>query len=91
MDKEIEGTIISNQLGVFGKDDIIYGYIGVKQSNGNQMKIKVDNYTEYDTLDIGAEVIIEIDKLGTTDIIVARKIIKKDKMNASPEQATVNA
>lgn len=74
MDNTIEGKIISKQLGVFGNKETVYGYIGIETLSGQQRIVKVDAFTWYETLEIGAQVIIEIATLGTTDIIVARKI-----------------
>jgi len=74
MDDTIEGKIVSKQLGVFGGKETVYGYIGIEVPNGEQRIVKVDAFTWYETLEIGSQVIIEIATLGTTDIIVARKI-----------------
>ncbi|MBN2229258.1 MAG: hypothetical protein JW779_06650 [Candidatus Thorarchaeota archaeon] len=73
----IEGKIISSQLGEFGKDGILYGYLGIEDTQGNHLAIKIDSYSWYETLEIGEHVIIEASKLGTTNIIVARKISLK--------------
>jgi len=74
MDNTIEGKIISKQLGVFGGKETVYGYLGIESPNGQQRIVKVDAFTWYETLEIGSQVIIETATLGTTDIIVARKI-----------------
>ena len=74
MEKTIEGKIISKQLGKFGHNQTVYGYIGIELPSGQQIKVKVDSYTRYETLEIGSHVFIETDTLGTTDIIVARRI-----------------
>lgn len=74
MEKTIEGKIISSQLGVFGKNRIVYGYVGIEKPDGQQILVKVDSFTWYETLEIGSHVFAEIDNLGTTDILVARRI-----------------
>ncbi|TFG26263.1 hypothetical protein EU528_14710 [Candidatus Thorarchaeota archaeon] len=74
MEKTIEGIIISSQLGEFGHNHIIYGYIGLETPSGQKIVVKVDSYTLYETLEIGSHVFVETDTLGTTDIIVARRI-----------------
>ena len=86
MDKTIEGTIISSQLGTFGKDDVFYGYIGIKTTSGENIKVKVDNYTEYDTLEIGSDVIAEIHSLGSTNILVAKRISEKGHGSEASDQ-----
>lgn len=86
MEQTFEGTIISEQLGTFGKDEMMYGYIGIKTPEGKQKKVKVDSYTSYETLDMGSEVIIEAANLGDTDILVARKISINPKTTHSSEE-----
>ena len=74
MEKTIEGKIISKELGEFGHNRIVYGYVGIEKPNGEQVRVKVDSFTWYETLEIGADVFVETESLGTTDIIVARRI-----------------
>ncbi|TFG96991.1 hypothetical protein E4H12_09750 [Candidatus Thorarchaeota archaeon] len=74
MEKTIEGKIISKQLGFFGKKQIVYGYIGIEKSDGQQIEVKIDSYTWYETLEIGSHVFVELNNLGTTEILVARRI-----------------
>jgi hypothetical protein len=74
---KIEGRLVSAQLGRFGSEDIVYGYIGIQTANGRQERVKVDKYTQYHEgidLEIGVEVEIEVDHLGSTDIMVARHV-----------------
>jgi hypothetical protein len=74
MEKTIEGKIISKQLGVFGKNQMVYGYIGIEKINGEQIIVKIDAFTKYQTLEIGSHVFVETSTLGSTDIIIARRI-----------------
>lgn len=74
MERTIEGKIISKQLGVFGKKQIVYGYIGIEKPDGQQIEVKIDSYTWYETLEIGTHVFAELHNLGTTEILVARRI-----------------
>ena len=74
MEKTIEGKIISKDLGVFGKNQTVYGYVGIEKPTGEKIKVKVDSFTWYETLEIGDHVFIELGNLGTTDILVARRI-----------------
>ncbi len=74
---KIEGRIVSTQLGRFGSEDIVYGYVGIETSNGRQERIKVDNYTQYHEgidLEIGVWVEVEVEHLGSTDILVTRHV-----------------
>jgi hypothetical protein len=72
---QVSGKIISNQLGIFGPNETKYGYISVQTKEKTTINIKIDAYTQYETLKIGDAVIIETEPLGNTDILVARKII----------------
>ena len=92
MEKTIEGKIISNQLGVFGHNHTVYGYIGIEKPNGEQIMVKIDSYTWYETLEIGSHVFVETASLGTTDIIVARRIdVNLHPMMITGHEATINA
>ena len=92
MEKTIEGRIISKDLGVFGKNQTVYGYIGIEKPNGEQISVKVDTFTWFETLEIGSHVFIETSSLGTTDIIVARRIdVNLHPMDLTDHEATANA
>lgn len=74
MDKEIIGSIVSNQLADFPGSDIKYGYITIETDDKKHIRFKVDKYTEYDSLDIGKRVKIQFKDLGNTDVTASRKI-----------------
>jgi hypothetical protein len=89
MEKTIEGTIISKDLGLFGKNQILYGYVGIEKPDGEHIKVKVDSFTWYETLEIGSHVFVETKKLGNTDILVAKRIdVNLHPMNLSGHEAT---
>ncbi len=89
MQKEIQGRIVSKQLGRFSKKEIVYGYISIESYDGNEFVVKVDSYTWYETLEIGSHVIIEVESLGSTDILVARKISVNEARTSNKEQGVV--
>ncbi|MFW9767526.1 MAG: hypothetical protein ACFFF9_08550 [Candidatus Thorarchaeota archaeon] len=72
--KQVSGKIISADLGQFSKKEIVYGYIGIELPDKSHIKIKIDSYTWYETLSIGDEVVVEVEKLANTEILVARKV-----------------
>ena len=82
----IEGKIVSSNLGEFSKKRIVYGYLGIETSDKKHLKVKVDSYTEYETLKIGDEVEVEVHILTGTDILVAKKIHLKSSRESSPEK-----
>jgi hypothetical protein len=87
----IEGKIISNQLGKFGKEEMLYGYIGIEITPKQHVAIKIDSYTWYETLEVGNHVIVEAVKLGVTDILVARKVSLSQGANSSSQADAVIA
>jgi len=92
MENTIEGKIISKELGVFGSRQIVYGYLGIEKPNGQQLMVKVDSFTWYETLEIGSHVFVEIEKLGTTDILIARRIdVNLDPLMVPNRQVVANA
>jgi hypothetical protein len=76
MPREIKGKIIASTLAEFAETGVLYGYIGVEVDSGAHIRIKVDSYTWYETLEMGHQVAIEAETLGDTDILVARKITR---------------
>lgn len=88
MTREIKGKIIASTIADFGETDIKYGYIGVEPQKGEHIRVKVDSYTSYETLDLGENVILEVENLGDTDIIIARKITR---VKSIPETAEMTA
>jgi hypothetical protein len=78
--KAIQGKIISAELGRFSKREIVYGYIGIELQDKSHIKIKIDSYTWYETLNVGEDVIVETEKLADTDILVARTVRLKSSL-----------
>ncbi|MFW9846267.1 MAG: hypothetical protein ACFFD6_05945 [Candidatus Thorarchaeota archaeon] len=62
-------------MGIFGKEELPYGFITVETPEGHHMTIKVDAYTVYETLNIGDYVRIDVHRLANTEILVAREIV----------------
>lgn len=86
MDDIIEGKIVASNMGEFSKKRIMYGFLGIETSDKKHFKVKVDSYTEYETLKLGDEVEVEVHALAGTDILVARKIHLKSGGESSPEE-----
>ncbi|MFW9963744.1 MAG: hypothetical protein ACFFCX_09285 [Candidatus Sifarchaeia archaeon] len=87
----IHGKIISTNLGEFSKKKVVYGYLGIELPDKEHIKVKVDAYTQYETLNLGDKVVVEIESLGDTDILVARKIQLTINLNGSAEENTATA
>ena len=91
MNGKIHGKIVSTNLGEFSKTRIVYGYIGIELPDKTHLKVKVDSYTQYETLNMGDEVIIETETLANTDIIVARKIHLTSNIESADSEISATA
>jgi hypothetical protein len=76
MKKNITGNIVAAQTATLSTGTE-YGFITVETSDKKYLKLKVDARTKYNTLERGDRVEIEYAVLGNTDILSARKIMKK--------------
>ena len=81
-----KGRIVSSELGIFGKQAMLYGYLTVETEDLQRKKIKIDAYTSYETLDIGAFVEIKYAPLEGTRIFVAKKIVRVDPFESNSEE-----
>lgn len=86
MTAAVQGKIVSINIGEFSKKRIKYGYIGIELPDKTHMKLKVDSYTWYETLEMGNEVVVEFEDLGDTDIHVARKIQLSTSVDSTPSE-----
>ncbi|MFW9967377.1 MAG: hypothetical protein ACFFEA_09505 [Candidatus Thorarchaeota archaeon] len=71
----LSGKIISSQVGFLGKDELPYGFITVENQEGKHVKLKIDAYTEYETIKINDHVRVHVHRLANTDVLVARDIV----------------
>ena len=51
-----------------------YGYLGIETNDHEHLKVKVTAFTKFDTLDVGAEVIVELESVGDEALLTAKKI-----------------
>jgi hypothetical protein len=80
-------------LGKFSKKEIVYGYIGIELQDKSHIRIKIDSYTWYETLNVGEEVVVEVVKLANTEILVARTVrlkssLEMEKRDSKPVQSS---
>jgi len=74
-ERTIEGKIVSTQLATFGETDIIYGCITIEVTRNEHVNVKIDSYTYYETLEVGNHVAVDVATLGSTDILVAKRVL----------------
>jgi len=75
--KHTSGEIIAAQIANIPNSNRGYGYITIETPNKEHVKLKVDAMTKYDTVERGEHVTIEYDNLGGTEILSAKKILRK--------------
>lgn len=51
-----------------------YGYLGVETTDNEHLKVKVTAFTEFETLDVGAVVTLELESVGDETLLAAKKI-----------------
>ena len=71
----LSGEIVAHQIGFLGKYQLPYGFITVENQEGKHVKLKIDAYTEYETIKIGDYVCVHVHNLANTDVLVARDIV----------------
>ncbi|MFW9886813.1 MAG: hypothetical protein ACFFER_01440 [Candidatus Thorarchaeota archaeon] len=74
MQKIIQGTIVASVVEPIGNTDMKEGFITIRTTDDDYVKLDVGSYTSFETLDEGAVVCIEADVLGTTDILYAERV-----------------
>jgi len=76
MNGVLTGVVMSTQLGHFGSQATLYGFVTVEADDGSLVQVKIDAYTEHDPFDIGDRVELEVAPLGQTKILVVKRIHK---------------
>jgi hypothetical protein len=72
LQRAVTGSITAADISVMGKKH--YGYLGIQTDDKEQIKIKVTAFTVYDTLDVGARVVIELESVGDAKLLNAKTI-----------------
>ena len=72
MQKIVTGHITSSDISTLGKTH--YGYLGIETDDHEHYKVKVTAFTKFDTLDVGAKIIIELESVGEEALLTAKKI-----------------
>ncbi len=72
MEKIVTGFITAANIAVMGKTH--YGYLGIETDEHEKLKVKVSAFTQYDTLEVGERVIVELQTVGDDSILTAKKI-----------------
>ncbi len=69
-----KGTIVATQLANYANSDIKYGYITLETDEKEHVRIKIDSYTKYDTLERGESIVAKTKSISSDGVIVAREI-----------------
>jgi hypothetical protein len=79
--KKFTGLIVASQVEVIGETEMRAGFITIKISEDEYLKLDVGSYTTFDTLDEGARICAEINSLGATGILYVKKVTLLDGIN----------
>jgi hypothetical protein len=72
MQKTVNGEITAADISVMGK--LRYGYLGIETDSHEHLKVKVTAFTEFETLDVGSKVQVELESVGAEALLTAKKI-----------------
>ncbi|MGY5875700.1 MAG: hypothetical protein RTU30_08140 [Candidatus Thorarchaeota archaeon] len=74
MTESITGKIVFSQIGKIPQTGETVGFITVRTSDNEKIKLKIDQSTEYETLRRGTEVVVEYSPLEDSDFPIVRKV-----------------
>ena len=72
MQNILVGHITSSDISKMGH--IHFGYLAIKTVDDEDLKVKVTAFTEFDTLDVGAKIEIELESVGDESLLTVKKI-----------------
>ena len=72
MQRVVTGQITSSDISKMGK--IHFGYLAIKTDDEKDLKVKVTAFTEFETLDVGARIEIELESVGEESLLAVKKI-----------------
>ena len=72
MHRTVTGSITSADISTLGKKR--YGYLGIETTDNEVLKVKVTAFTKFDTLEVGANVTIELESVGDDALLSAKQI-----------------
>jgi len=82
MQEMVEGTIVVSVVEPIGDTDMKTGFITIKTSEDDYVKLEVGSYTTFVTLKEGEKVLDQAETVGSTGVIYAmnvRLIERSDK------------
>ncbi|MGY5854782.1 MAG: hypothetical protein RTU92_14530 [Candidatus Thorarchaeota archaeon] len=74
MTESITGKIVFSQISKIPQTGETVGFITVRTSDNEKIRLKIDQSTEYETLRRGKEVTVEYSPLENSDFPIVRKV-----------------
>lgn len=81
MQRTIEGIIVVSVVEPIGDTDLKNGFITIKTSEDDYVKLEVGSYTTFATLEEGQRVLVQTEMLGSTGVPYAKSVILIDHMD----------
>jgi hypothetical protein len=72
--KTLKGPVTSSRLVKYGAQGKEYGFIGIEIAAHKHVQVKIDANTQWEKFKVGDRVTAEVEDLGSSGIIVAKKI-----------------
>jgi hypothetical protein len=79
MQETVEGTIVVSVVEPIDDTDMKAGFITVKTSEDDYVKLEVGSYTTFVTLEEGENVLVQAETMGSTGVIYAKSVILTER------------
>ncbi|RDE10908.1 MAG: hypothetical protein C4K48_12965 [Candidatus Thorarchaeota archaeon] len=79
MEERVEGIIVASVVEPISDTDMKAGFITVKTSEDDYVKLEVGSYTTFATLEEGEKVLVQAETLGSTGVIYAKSVILSER------------
>ena len=74
MQETVEGTIVVSVVEPINDTNMKAGFITIKTSEDDYVRLEVGSYTTFTTLEEGERVLVQADTLGSTGVIYAKSV-----------------
>ena len=75
MEEIVEGIIVVSVVEPISGTDMKAGFITIKTSEDDYVKLEVGSYTAFATLEEGEKVLVQAETLGSTGVAYAKSVI----------------
>lgn len=79
MEEMVEGIIVASVVESISGTDMKAGFITVKTSEDDYVKLEVGSYTTFASLEEGERVLVQAETLGSTGVIYAKSVVLAER------------